>query len=743
MKNKKVSVLSAWETSRYWMNSDIAQRLDNNDKTNLTELAGFQRAIANFVRITTGKEIPVKFNTRDSSFTDGTGIVLSAKLDDKLFDCNVGLALHEGSHILLTDFNLLRDALNGDDRKIFDELSHIFGQYQMSYQSLTRSKIFAIFKDLLNIIEDRRIDFYVYNNAPGYRGYYLAMYSHYFNSEAIDTALRYKLKNEEIYEHYLFHMVNIMNPNRNLKTLKKLQIIWDTIDLHNIGRLKSTRDAADLVLEIMNILKDEILVNVDPAYDPPKPNKSIAGNNGNSADNSDVSEDSTEREDSENGENEKSDSEYSENEDSDSEDSEDGESEDVESDEDSNPLDRVDSGPTADDMTSAERKLIEKSLEKAIEAQKDFLAGDLKKTTVTGKESVQLDSLVSPNVDLVDVNINGKSLTASVSDGNGGADKIKCLVINKITEQTRESFDNMFYNYYKGSIDQLQQALAENKAVDRKNKLYHQYMLIQKGMKLGTMLGGKLKVRNEERSLTSTRLRDGRIDKRLIAEIGYGAEAVFSKLLVKTVNPVHIHCSIDASGSMNGRSWDSALTTATAIAKACSMISGVTMTMSFRTTTVLGRETMPAVVIAYDSTKDNINSLYKTLIYMAPTGSTPEGLCFEALQKTLQSKMKHGTEGLFINISDGQPCFSVYNKKSSVKYYGLYAQAHTRIQVNNIQKIGYTVLSYFVSGYGSGHVSDRNAFTNMYGKSAQFVDSTQLMELSRTINSKLLEATSV
>ena len=736
MKNKKVSVLSAWETSRYWMNSDIAQRLDNNDKTNLTELAGFQRAIANFVRITTGKEIPVKFNTRDSSFTDGTGIVLSAKLDDKLFDCNVGLALHEGSHILLTDFNLLRDALNGDDRKIFDELSHIFGQYQMSYQSLTRSKIFAIFKDLLNIIEDRRIDFYVYNNAPGYRGYYLAMYSHYFNSEAIDTALRYKLKNEEIYEHYLFHMVNIMNPNRNLKTLKKLQAIWDTIDLHNIGRLKSTRDAADIVLEIMHILKDEILVNVDPAA-ATKPAK----------------EDKTEREDSENGANEKSGSENSENggnesedsdsEDSDTEDSEDGESEDIESEEDSNPLDRVDSGPTADDMTSAERKLIEKSLEKAIEAQKDFLAGDLKKSTVSKKEDVQLQSLVSPNVDLVDVNTIGKSLTASVSDGNGGADKIKCLVINKITEQTRESFDNMFYNYYKGSIDKLQEFLAEGKEIKKKDTLYHQYMLIQKGMKLGTMLGGKLKVRNEERSLTSTRLRDGRIDKRLIAEIGYGAEAVFSKLLVKTVNPVHIHCSIDASGSMSGRSWNSAITTATAIAKACSMISGVTMTMSFRTTTVLGRETMPAVVIAYDSTKDNINSLYKTLIYMAPTGSTPEGLCFEALQKTLQSKMKHGTEGLFINISDGQPCFSVYNKKSSVKYYGLYAQKHTQIQVNNIQKIGYTVLSYFVSGYGSGHVSDRNAFTNMYGKSAQFVDSTQLMELSRTINAKLLEATSV
>jgi hypothetical protein len=39
---------------------------------------------------------------------------------------------------------------------------------------------FSIIKDLLNWIEDRRIDFYIYSSAPGYRMYYEAMYDQIF-----------------------------------------------------------------------------------------------------------------------------------------------------------------------------------------------------------------------------------------------------------------------------------------------------------------------------------------------------------------------------------------------------------------------------------------------------------------------------------------------------------------------------------------------------------------------------------
>ena len=71
-------------------------------------LAGYKRAISNFVNIVTGKNIPVTFNNNDESFTDGKKVVIGSNLNEKNFDVAVGLALHEGSHIALSDFNILR-----------------------------------------------------------------------------------------------------------------------------------------------------------------------------------------------------------------------------------------------------------------------------------------------------------------------------------------------------------------------------------------------------------------------------------------------------------------------------------------------------------------------------------------------------------------------------------------------------------------------------------------------------------
>ena len=748
--NKKISVLNAWETSKYWMGSDITQKLEDDRGTNLTELAGFQRAIANFVRITTGKEIPVRFNTKDSSYTDGKSIVLSAKMDEKLFDCNVGLALHEGSHILLTDFKWTTCVLENRDYEFNDKLRKVFEDAGYTNYSTYTTQFLAIFKDLLNVIEDRRIDFHVYNNAPGYRGYYLAMYSNYFNSAAIDTALRYNLKNEETYEHYLFHLINIMNPNRNLKALKKLQMLWNVIDLHNIGRLTSTQDAANVVLQIMEILADEIIASIEPTYNK-QPDKLLSGKgdtiDGNNTDGSAKSGDESDDADSD------SDDSADSNEDAESEDAE---SEDADNDgdetdgSDDNPLDRVDSEPSALDMTPAEKKLVEKSLEKAMQAQKDFLAGKTTKSTVSRKEITQLDALASSNVEMHDVNVNGKRLAVQLNllpeaaiGSSKDYSKVKCIYINKISEASREAFPNCFTGSSSQKDKVFAQIAAGTTPARNRTTIERNYIHIQKGLRLGAMLGKKLKVRNEERSLASTRLRDGRIDKRLIAEIGYGAEAVFSKLITKTVNPVHIHCSIDASGSMMWNKWDSAITAATAIAKACSMISGVTMMISFRTTTYIGTECVPVVVVGYDSTKNNIASLYNTLIYMTPSGSTPEGLCFEALHKTLKSNLKNNAEGLFINISDGQPGFSTNTSKTQLHYAGNYALEHTKRQVNEIRNLGYNVLSYFVSEHNNHYSGDVTSFTTMYGKSAQFVDPTDLLQLTKTINGKLLEPTAV
>ena len=133
------------------------QKRDTND---IVALAAYRNSIANFVRIVTQQNIPVKFQSAGDSYTDGKSVVISAKLSDKEFDHAVGLALHEGSHVVKSDFDVIRD---------------LSITYQNKYGVYDREEC-DIVKDILNIVEDRRIDKWVMSTAPGYQGF---QYQHY------------------------------------------------------------------------------------------------------------------------------------------------------------------------------------------------------------------------------------------------------------------------------------------------------------------------------------------------------------------------------------------------------------------------------------------------------------------------------------------------------------------------------------------------------------------------------------
>ena len=104
-----------YNNSSFWLDDDFLN--DRNDwgfddekpkGKDPVKLSGYRRAIGNFVRIVTGQPIPVRFTEAGDSYTDGESVTISASLKDKDFDPAVGLALHEGSHIKLTDFNTLK-----------------------------------------------------------------------------------------------------------------------------------------------------------------------------------------------------------------------------------------------------------------------------------------------------------------------------------------------------------------------------------------------------------------------------------------------------------------------------------------------------------------------------------------------------------------------------------------------------------------------------------------------------------
>jgi hypothetical protein len=206
--------------ARYWMGDllDHFERYDGNDSTAMAEralrLSQIQRATANFVRILTNNpDIRVEYQAKGTSRTDGKTVYITAQDDPTKFDVMVGLALHEAGHCLLTPMLFYEAFVNSQNVHYFNGMiplhlnnnaTHYAGTKNMAakwskmfhpefaplIQKWVYDNDFATVEHfcntlmiMMNIIEDRRIDQYVYTNAPGYRPYYEALYKEYFMSK--------------------------------------------------------------------------------------------------------------------------------------------------------------------------------------------------------------------------------------------------------------------------------------------------------------------------------------------------------------------------------------------------------------------------------------------------------------------------------------------------------------------------------------------------------------------------------
>ena len=194
--------------SRFWVDSQNTNMVDEllgieHEKVkgrDLVALASYRRAISNFVNIVTGKTIPVEFNSHNKSYTTGDKVVLGATLNDKNFDVAVGLALHEGSHILLSDFNLLNNLRNLIPTELYTKARDLEIELDETLNRVKR---------ILNYIEDRRIDYYIFKTSPGYKGYYHATYEKYYYNRVVDKALMSPEYRTETWDSYDFRLINL------------------------------------------------------------------------------------------------------------------------------------------------------------------------------------------------------------------------------------------------------------------------------------------------------------------------------------------------------------------------------------------------------------------------------------------------------------------------------------------------------------------------------------------------------
>ena len=688
--------------SSFWLDSSVFEDESNEltsveKKSNdLMKLMSYKRSIGNFVSIVTGKSIPVTFDGRgEDSYTDGKEVVISAKLDDKEFDPVVGLALHEGSHIALTDFNTLTSLRSGELPSTIDA-QWLMNKYGYTEDWELQSKLSNNLKSLLNYVEDRRIDNHIYTTAPGYRGYYESMYDKYFHSKIINKGLESSEYRTEDWDSYMFRIINLTNENRDLDALKGLREIWNVLDLRNISRLKNSWEALDVAGQILMIVEK----NLDAAGSSSS-NGEGEPQEGEENGKAPMSGDTKTQPTNSNGMSGEGQGESS------PSDANDGNDSDDESPQGGSPSGEGNpngAGGQYEPLSDRQKKM----LDNAIEKQQEFQEGDVKKKKISKSDKNKIDQL-----DKADIKSEVVGKGFNKSNWSTGSNGVQTYIINNLNKGLCES--NMI-------------GMLSNSTWSMERMTNN----IKKGIQLGTLLGKKLKTRNEERTNTTPRLKSGKLSGRMIHEIGFGNFDIFDQVLVNKATPVLLHISIDASSSMNGKKWNTTQTAAVAIAKAASMTQNIDVVISYRGVYYSAgnwSKVQPLMLVAYDSRKDKFSKIPQLFPYIQSDGTTPEGLCYEAVLKEI-TKTKNGVDTYLINFSDGFPGFD----NNEISYSGTAAREHTAEQITKIKKAGVNVLSYYIADYGYEYGSD--GFKQMYGKDSEFIDTTNMTQLAKTLNKK-------
>jgi hypothetical protein len=676
------------EYSKFWLGEDFSkEKLDVDTTYGLIKLSEYRRAVSNFVYILTGKNIPVRFAEKSTSMTDGKVVYIGGEISKGEFDPTVGIALHEAAHIVKSDFSLIKTLWGKVPNNLVKSANGL----------MNHNDIGELCKYILNVVEDRYIDAWAYQIAPGYRGYYHALYDRYFNLPEIGQAIQSDNYRTPTLANYKFHFTNLVNKNYDPDALPGLRKITEMLDVKNILRneLSTAVSRRDLSMEIV----EEIIKNVIDGH-----------NNSNSS-----QKNSTESED---GDDSSSDflggTEDSVDSIPDSDDSGDGD--DANGEDDSDDADNTADGDKedtdnekSDKPTKAEKKVLTEkkmaAIEKIIKKQESFINRTAAVSPFKSKVISKLNTLEKSGVNI------------EVVGGEDGIPAVECIVVTNLTKELMNSNEFPYTNGYT--------SLQENTMAARG---------VRSGIALGTMLGRRLQIRNEVKTTKFTRLDSGRIDKRLIASIGYQNENLFYQSSVDKYKNVHLHISVDASSSMGGK-WENTISTLVAIAKAASMINNVSVSISFRSGVRLSTRQveLPYVVIAYDSRKDKFTKITSLFPMLFPSGSTPEGLAFQAILDHIPQST-YESDSYFVNISDGEPAFNVGN----IVYVDTIASNHTRKQIRKMMEKGTEVISYYVEA--DRYAMDNNVknFKSMYGKDSHFIDVKNVVQIAHTLNKKFL-----
>jgi hypothetical protein len=664
--------------STYWLGQNWLKTMPHSDSPEyLMRLSSIRRSTGDFVKIVTGKDIPVKFSSGQQSYTDGQDVVvISAVTDPNDIDVSVGLALHEGSHVLLSQplFQWLRNwHTSGSSVNMAMQAEATRLQHANPAVSLTKAQVDSLVHHTINLLEDRRIDSWMYERIGGYRPYYDSLYEFYLGREPYTSMRQSPTVRVPTIKNYEFWVIlTLTGWNDDLTVLPDLDKIVKLADVANIRRFDKN-DCYKTVPAIVQTALDiaEIIVR-----------------NSQSLNNPNQPQQNQQAQPSQGGRGEPEDTPWGELDNLDTGDA--GDEQDADGDEDTASPAKKRGRPTkAEQDAKASKPLTDKQIEDAVEQLERFVDGQIEKKDLSQKKAAMLDLLER----------SGAKVVTTGNDGN--VPRVDTVVYHNCTESVIKHHSFPFGGSHAND-------LSRN--------------AVTAGLRLGAILANRIKVMQDEWQLKVTRQSHGRLDKRMISSLGFGNETVFAINQTIRHKPVFVHLTIDASSSMhNEERWGNALKLAVALAVAASKTRTMDVAISLRAGTYSGLSgEQSAVAVVYDSRKDDISKIKNAFGHLHTAGSTPEGLAFQAILNQLVLTNSDQRK-FFINISDGEPAFNRYSGETAVN--------HTRQQVQAIRNSGVKVLSYFVGGhYGT------DDFRKMYGRDAAIIDPNSIAQIASTLN---------
>lgn len=688
-----------WSTGNGYTDDSLFEKSDDS-QGRVLQLHRHKQAIGNFVRILTGKDIPVKFNQKGNSYTDGEVVTISSSITANNYDSVVGLSLHEGSHVLLTDFetsnqffnslenyaNLIYWGRDNNDSDVVNIINNLINSMVLPKDKINDLLNYINSKDdidnfhgFVNLIEDRRIDKWVTQNAPGYVGYYIALYDRFFLSKNVDKGLKSDYWRNENFESYNARLINMVNPLVKRDDLKVLGDALDIIDLPNISRLKTTKEvinvAADLYLLIMKHLEIEKQKQEQPNQDgenPDNQNQENQNSNGNGNGNGESSEDKgTEQDTNNSGGNGEDDS------DNDSQ---------VGNDNSSTNNSQTDNSNQSDEIQEISPKDLEKAL-KDFNKQRDFTNGNTRKTNLSKKAAIQMEALADSDVDDYDFKDGSFKGTGSILR-YPTANAVKLLI------------PSIYYDW----------------------RSDYNYNSIMAGFAKGNLLAKKIKVKDEKRDLVYNRQRRGKLDRRMLHQAGVGSEKLFNRVIDTTPNPINLVFTVDISGSMGGSVWDKTLITLGMFVKAAEKVDNLNVMIELR---YYGNSNISKLVsiLAYNSKKQKPKHFANLFKIIHPNGVTPESLNYELMFKDLDNQYEADADNIFITITDGYP---------NVIHGEVANTTHAQKYIKKIKNLGYETLAFFI-----GNESSARYTKNTYGNDTFVVNTNNVNEIGRKVNSKI------